>query len=132
MIHLSPPSTTSCPPLAACSLQCYCHFDPGESGIIKTCTGLGQTCNVTRPGGACIYLRSKTDLKNRRGTTVTVEYGCDYANDNCTEFENEHALLQCCYTDFCNQNFFKLLKCELTENVTVTATTVAPTSRKEG
>ncbi len=127
---LPPPSTTSCPPLAACSLQCYCHFDPGESGILKPCAG--PTCNVTRPDGACIYLRSKTDLRSGRGTTITAQYGCDYVDDSCTEFENERALLQCCYTDFCNQNFSKLLQCELTENVTMTATTVAPASCKEG
>ena len=126
------PHLHSSPPLAACSLQCYCHFDPGESGLIEdNCLKTPpNTCNVTHAQGHCFYTRGQHRLSGGR-KTVTIEYGCDTTGDECHDFENHIALTQCCDTDFCNRNFSKLLAFERPVNITTTNLTVTPTSSKK-
>ena len=115
MIHLSPPSTTSCPPLAACSLQCYCHFDPGKSDLIKLCPDRSTCTSSTHK--TCFYFRHQKRLPNEE-TTVIVEYGCDLPLSpvgTCNGLNTSVALLQCCLTDFCNRNFTSRLPLEMTD-----------------
>ena len=128
VIHLPPPSTTSCPPLAACSLQCYCHFDPGESDSIKKC----PSNSICPSSIACFYSRQQKSLPNGE-STVTAEYGCLHTNSvvevedipsNCTELNTSAILHQCCFTDLCNRKFTSRLTSEMTD----ATTTPTPTS----
>ena len=119
-----PPSTTSCPPLAASSLQCYCHFDPGESGLNKPCLRMNTTC-TSSTHKACYYFRHRQRLSNEE-TTVIVQYGCDSPLGpigNCTGPNTSLALLQCCFTDLCNRNFTSRLPSEMTDATTTPTST---------
>ena len=129
VMHLPPPPTTSCPSLAACSLQCYCHFDPGESGLINSCPRKNSTCTSSN---ACFYFRHQKRLPNGT-TTVIAEYGCLHTSSvvevedipsNCTELNTPVALYQCCFTDLCNRKFTSRLTSEMTD----ATTTPIPTS----
>ena len=70
-------------------------------------------------------------LHSNAGTTVIVQYGCTVSRDfQCDhDFETENTLLQCCYTDLCNQNFSKMLSSELQVNTPVANPTAAPSKR---
>ena len=119
------------PFLAACSLQCYCHFDPGESRFIKPCLRMNTTCTSSSTHKACYYFRQQKRLPNEE-TTVIVEYGCDSplgSLGNCTGPNTSVALLQCCFTDFCNRNFTSRLPSEMTD---ATPTPTSTSSEENG
>ena len=124
-VHLTPPLPTPLPH-AVWAVQCYCNFDPGESGLIKDCTRQHTTCNVTGEDAACFYTRQL------RGTTVTVQYGCFQSSSSVSQCPiastpTAVALHQCCDTDLCNRIFTEILATEMTPTPTS-----LPTASKEG
>ena len=123
-VHLTPPLPTPLPH-AVWALQCYCHFDPGESGLIKECTRQHTTCSLQGEDAVCFYARQK------RETTVTVQYGCASSPSSgvsqCSFTPTAVALHQCCDTDLCNRNFTEILEVEMTPTPMP-----LPTASKEG
>ena len=113
-------------------VACSCHVCSLVPPIHRCTVCIWDTFKLLNPQEfkceACCVSLCEHGVSNGR-STVTVEYGCfRLALDRCIGYKGATALLDCCYSDFCNRNFSRLLASEHAVN-TMPPTTPAPSKR---